>query len=112
MGIGSGETSAPEPETVAVTYEVTGEGTATLTYNSGAAGAPAGREQSVRLPWTKNLEVDPESGPARVSIVLGEDGGRAQCALAVRGEHRQRATAFGEFGRATCSAELSRKPRP
>lgn len=106
-----GGTSGPEPETVAVTYKVTGEGTASLTYNAGTAGEPAEQQQSVELPWSKKLEVDPESGPARVSIVLGKDGGRAQCRLAVRGEHRQRATAFGEFGRATCSAEVPGRPR-
>ncbi|MFE2461770.1 hypothetical protein [Streptomyces sp. NPDC059402] len=41
-----------------------------------------------------------------VAVVLGEKGGRAACTLAIRGQHVQRATAVGEFGRATCSGEL------
>lgn len=94
------------PDTVAVTYRVTGEGKATISYNTGRADAPGAREQLVDLPWEKKARVNPESGLARVSIVLDEDGGRAQCALSVAGEHRRRATAFGDFGRATCSAKV------
>ncbi|WP_324786220.1 hypothetical protein [Streptomyces sp. H51] len=41
-----------------------------------------------------------------ISIVLGDDGGTARCALAVRGRHVQSATATGNFGRATCSGSL------
>lgn len=41
-----------------------------------------------------------------VSILLGEEGGEAGCALAVRGRHVRRSTAFGSYGRATCSGAL------
>jgi hypothetical protein len=101
-----GDKPAPAPYTVAVTYKVTGEGRATVTYNTGHPDKPGGRAQLVKLPWTKELLVNPESGLARVSMVLGEDGGTAQCSIAVQGEHRQRATAVGNFGRATCSAKV------
>ncbi|WP_229923844.1 hypothetical protein [Streptomyces capillispiralis] len=39
-----------------------------------------------------------------MAVLLGEEGGQAACTLAVRGRHVQRATALGEFGRATCAA--------
>lgn len=97
------------PHTVAVTYTVTGDGPATITYKGGRAGEARERKQSVELPWTKELRVDPADGKARVSIVLGRDGGRAQCTVAVAGQHRQRATAFGDFGRASCSARIPPK---
>lgn len=103
------EKPKPAPYTVAVTYEVTGEGKATIAYNTGKADAAGGREQLVELPWTKKLRVNPKSGLAQVSIILDEDGGEAQCAVSVRGQHRQRATAVGNFGRATCSAKVSKK---
>lgn len=103
------EKTAPTPYTVAVTYKVTGDGKATITYNTGRTDAPGGREQLVELPWTKKVRVNPKSGLARVSLVLDEDGGKAQCAVAVRGHHRQRATAFGDFGRATCSTKVPAK---
>ncbi len=100
---------APAPYTVAVTYKVTGEGKATISYDTGRSDDPGGREQPVELLWSKKVRVSPGSDQARVSIILGEDGGRAQCAVAVRGQHRQRSTAFGEFGRATCSAKVPEK---
>jgi hypothetical protein len=102
----SGDAPAPPPYTVAVTYEVTGEGPATIVYNNGRPDDPGTREQSVDLPWTKKVRVSPKSGDARVSLILGEDGGRAVCSLAVRGEHRQTSSAFGSYGRATCSAKV------
>ncbi len=103
------EEPAPPPYTVAVTYRVTGEGKATISYNTGDPDESGGREQLVDLPWTKKVPVQPESGLARVSIVLDKNGGKAQCAVAVAGQHRQRATAFGNFGRATCSAKVPEK---
>lgn len=105
----TGETPAPPPYTVAVTYEVTGKGTATIVYNNGDPDDPGRRKQAVDLPWSKKVRVDPHSGIARVSIILGEDGGRAACSLAIRGEHRQTSSAFGSYGRATCSAKVPPK---
>ncbi|WP_181383355.1 hypothetical protein [Streptomyces sp. NWU339] len=36
-----------------------------------------------------------------MTLVLGEQGGRAACTLAIHSGHVQRAAAVGEFGRAT-----------
>jgi hypothetical protein len=63
--------------------------------------------KAASLPWHRTVEVPLGRSPV-VSVVLGEKGGRARCALAIRGRHVQSATAVGEFGRATCSGELPR----
>ncbi|WP_241027371.1 hypothetical protein [Streptomyces verrucosisporus] len=57
------------------------------------------------LPWKRTVEV-PQGKEPTVSILLGEEGGEASCTLAIRGRHVQRATAFGSYGRATCSGAL------
>ncbi|NNJ07592.1 hypothetical protein HHX38_26185 [Streptomyces sp. PKU-MA01144] len=96
--------AAPSAE---VTYEVTGSGTVDISYRTlGASGADAAATASkVRLPWKKTVDVPLGKEPV-VSIVLDEQGGRARCALAIRGKHVQSSTAAGEFGRATCTGEL------
>lgn len=104
------QTQSPQPrDTVPVTYQVTGEGKATVFYRATHTGEERVRERLVDLPWTEEVHMTADDGTARVSIVLDEDGGKAQCAVAVAGRHRQRATAFGDFGRATCSAKVPDK---
>ncbi|WP_432071976.1 hypothetical protein [Streptomyces wuyuanensis] len=98
----------PKPRavpTAEVTYEVTGTGTAEVAYLARSGYGTATVEKGVTLPWKKSVEVPLGKAPS-VAVVLDEKGGRASCTLAVRGQHVQRATAMGEFGRATCSGEL------
>ncbi|MEU2259633.1 hypothetical protein ABZ557_04985 [Streptomyces sp. NPDC019645] len=98
----------PKPRavpTAEVTYEVTGTGTAEIAYLARSEAGTAAIEKGVTLPWKKSVEVPLGKAPS-VAIVLGEKGGRASCTLAIQGQHVQRATAMGEFGRATCSGEL------
>jgi hypothetical protein len=95
----------PEIPTAPVTYEVTGEGTANLSYQGASEQGVAETVSGARLPWKKTIEVPLGQNPV-ISITLGEQGGQARCAVAVRGRHVQSATASGEFGRATCSAPL------
>ncbi|MFE0172670.1 hypothetical protein ACFWZ2_10165 [Streptomyces sp. NPDC059002] len=102
-----------EPEqrpvpTASVTYRITGTGAADITYLARSAKGAATVEAGVELPWKKTVRVPLGKDPA-VSIQLGKRGGEASCALSVRGEHQQRATAFGAYGRATCTAELPAK---
>lgn len=99
-----------EPEkrpvpTASVTYRITGTGDASVSYLARNTEGSATVEAGVELPWKKTVRVPLGKDPA-VSIQLGKKGGEASCALAVRGEHKQRATAFGSYGRATCTAEL------
>lgn len=91
--------------TAEVTYEVTGTGTAELSYLARSESGRATVEKSVALPWKKSVQVPLGKAPT-IAIVLGEKGGQASCTLAIRGKHVQLATASGSFGRATCTGEL------
>ncbi|MFJ8793461.1 hypothetical protein [Streptomyces sp. NPDC102462] len=103
---GGGAGTAQHPtRTAPVTYEVTGTGTADITYQAGSEAGTATVVSAATLPWRKTVRVPVGRDPI-VSIVLGERGGRARCALAIRGDHVQSATASGEFGRATCTGRL------
>ncbi|MGW0731155.1 MmpS family transport accessory protein [Streptomyces sp. NPDC002851] len=88
--------------TAEVAYEVTGDGPADISYLAGNESGKATVVKGADLPWRKTVEVPLGKAPI-VSIVLGEQGGKASCTLAIRGKHVQLATASGEFGRATCS---------
>jgi hypothetical protein len=98
----------PKPRavpTAEVTYEVTGEGPVEISYLARSESGTATVARGVELPWRKTVRVPLGKQPT-IAIVLGEKGGRAACTLAIRGKHVQRATAMGEFGRATCAGEL------
>ncbi|MEU7036170.1 MmpS family transport accessory protein [Streptomyces sp. NPDC046237] len=98
----------PKPRavpTAEVTYEVTGTGTAEISYLARSEAGTATVEKAVALPWKKSVQVPLGKAPT-VAIILDGKGGQAACTLAIRGKHVQRATAMGEFGRATCTGEL------
>ncbi|WP_405806580.1 hypothetical protein OG729_15415 [Streptomyces sp. NBC_00210] len=98
----------PKPRavpTAEVTYEVTGSGTAELSYLARSESGEATVEKGVTLPWKKTVQVPLGKAPT-VALVLDGKGGQASCTLAIRGKHVQRATASGNFGRATCTGEL------
>ncbi|MFF0204375.1 hypothetical protein [Streptomyces sp. NPDC005017] len=88
-----------------VTYEVTGTGTADITYQARSESGTATVVKAATLPWRKTVPVPLGRSPV-VSIVLGETGGQARCAVAIQGRHLQSATASGDFGRATCTGVL------
>ncbi|WBB59740.1 MmpS family transport accessory protein [Streptomyces sp. WMMC500] len=110
-GVAHGDDPAP-PErhvpTAPVTYAVEGSGKAHLTYLGNGEKGTATVLPNAELPWTASVDV-PLSEEATLTVVLPADGTSATCTLTVAGEHRQRATATGPHGRATCAAEL---PRP
>ncbi|MFI2373270.1 hypothetical protein [Streptomyces sp. NPDC018833] len=98
----------PKPRaapTAEVTYEVTGTGTVEISYLARSEAGTATVEKDVTLPWKKSVQVPLGKAPT-VAIVLDGKGGQASCTLAIGGKHVQRATAMGEFGRATCTGEL------
>ncbi|MER7958916.1 MmpS family transport accessory protein [Streptomyces sp. NPDC096030] len=101
-GDGQGAPRRAATETVGVTYEVLGEGSADITYR--AEGDRAETVLGARLPWRKTVDV-PRGAAPLVNITLGERGGSASCALTVAGRHIQRATASGAYGRSTCAGE-------
>ncbi|MFI5566153.1 hypothetical protein ACIA6T_01990 [Streptomyces sp. NPDC051740] len=94
----------PKTPTAAVTYRITGEGNVDVSYLARSEEGRATVEKDVELPWEKTVQV-PLGQPPTIGIVLDGEGGRARCALAVRGAHVQSATASGTYGRATCAAE-------
>lgn len=99
------EPGKPSPPTAAVTYEVTGDGTAEISFLGRNEDGTATVVRDAELPWKRTVRVPLGMAPT-VAIVLGEKGGQASCTLAVRGKHVQRATATGAFGRATCAGAL------
>lgn len=110
VGYGMLNTDEPQPTpravpTAEVTYEVTGEGTVEISYLARSESGTATVEKGVDLPWKKTVDVPVGKSPV-VAIVLDDKGGQAACTLAIRGKHVQRASAIGEFGRATCTGEL------
>ncbi|MGI5380312.1 hypothetical protein ACQEV2_39945 [Streptomyces sp. CA-251387] len=102
---GGEEKKKREVPTASVTYEVTGTGTADISYQARSESGKATVVRAAALPWRKTVPVPLGRNPV-VSIVLGERGGLARCAVAVQGRHLQSATASGGFGRATCTGTL------
>ncbi|MFE7550125.1 hypothetical protein [Streptomyces gardneri] len=90
---------------VDVMYEVTGTGTAEISYLARSEDGTATVEKGVTLPWRKSVQAPLGKAPT-VAVTLDGRGGQATCTLAIRGKHVQRATATGEFGRATCSGKV------
>lgn len=111
--VDTGSDTKPERRTptAAVTYEVTGEGTADITYQARSETGKATVVKAATLPWRKSVDVPLGQAPT-VNIVLTEKGGQARCTLAVRGRHVQSATATGTFGRATCTGALPTTATP
>ncbi|WP_369144107.1 MmpS family transport accessory protein [Streptomyces sp. R44] len=102
-----GTDDRPKPSaapTAEVTYEVTGTGTAEISYLARGEDGATVVEKDVELPWTKSVQAPVGKAPA-VAIVLDGKGGQASCTLTIRKKHIQRATAMGAFGRATCTGE-------
>ncbi|MEU0245247.1 hypothetical protein ABZ192_13125 [Streptomyces sp. NPDC006235] len=110
LGTG-GSDSRPERRapTASVTYEVSGRGTADITFQARNEAGQATVVKAAALPWRKTVDVPLGQAPT-VSITLGENGGQARCTLTIRGRYVQSATASGTFGRATCTGALPTTP--
>ena len=87
--------------TTPVSYAVTGSGTAQITYTRNDT---ASTTITAHLPWHHTTQLIPGQAPATISITLGPDGGRATCTLTLNGQPVQHATAYGTYGRATCTS--------
>ncbi|MEV6655329.1 MmpS family transport accessory protein [Streptomyces sp. NPDC051219] len=104
----------PKPRavpTAEVTYEVLGEGTADISYLGAGGSTRANIAKNAQLPWKKTVNVPIGKAPI-VNVTLGEKGGQASCTLTIRSQQVQQSTASGEFGRTTCSAELTNTQAP
>ncbi|MFB6962842.1 hypothetical protein ACFCYB_39200 [Streptomyces sp. NPDC056309] len=107
----SGDTAEHRVPAAPVTYEVTGEGIVDITYQARNTSGTATRVNAATLPWRTTVDVPLGQEPT-INIVLGQNGGQARCALAIRGQHIQSATATGAFGRATCAGQLPHEDAP
>jgi hypothetical protein len=101
----------PAPYTVLVAYQVTGDGTADITYLDNLKDAQEqntsyGHRRKARLPRHASAHVTPDSGPATITVQLGAGGGHASCRTTVRGREIQMATASRAYGRAVCTADI------
>ncbi|MFJ2738834.1 hypothetical protein ACIO3O_04120 [Streptomyces sp. NPDC087440] len=96
---------------VGVVYEVTGAPVESVVYATGAGDEESGRAHRPELPWKHTAELAGIATTPTVNVVLGKDGGRAECLIRIRGEVVHRATAEGAFGTATCLAPLQQEAR-
>ncbi|MFH8613815.1 hypothetical protein ACH4E8_01910 [Streptomyces sp. NPDC017979] len=105
-GDGGSEDDTPvrAAPTAEVTYEVTGDGAAEITFRPTDGTGAATVVRDAALPWRKSVRL-PVGTPPTVVVVLGAGGGTAACTVTIRGEHVQRALATGRYGRATCGGE-------
>jgi hypothetical protein len=100
------ETPAEEPvPTVQVIYEVSGTGVAEISYQGDEDEQNAVVIEDVSLPWQVTVDVPVNEEPI-VQIILGAQGGEANCTLTVGDRIVQQAVATGEYGRATCQTTL------
>jgi len=96
--------TSPAAPTTPVSYAVTGSGTAQITYTRNGT---ASTTLTAHLPWQHTTQLTPGQAPATLSIVLGQGGGHATCTLTLNGHPVQHATAYGTYGRATCTTHLT-----
>ncbi|MGK5731850.1 hypothetical protein [Streptomyces sp. URMC 124] len=88
-----------------VVYEVTGDSVKTMTFGDDTGRGPSSRSvDEPSLPWRKRVTMKGIATSPHISLILGQKGGRADCAISVDGKEVKRATARGEFGTATCIA--------
>lgn len=89
----------------AVLYEVTGSGVVAVIYEGSAKGSASSISvDDPEMPWKKQVAMSGIATSPHVSLMLGENGGQAECVIHVNGKEVKRATATGAFGTASCVA--------
>jgi hypothetical protein len=96
--------ASPAAPKIPVSYAVTGTGTAQITYTQNSTTSTT---ITAHLPWQHTAQLTPGQTPATLSITLGPTGGRATCTLTLHGHPVQHATAYGTYGRATCTTRTA-----
>jgi hypothetical protein len=79
----SGPTTEHRAPAAPVSYEVTGKGTADITYQARNTSGKATVVEAATLPWHTTVDVPLGQHPS-VSIVLTQQGGQARCTLTIR----------------------------
>lgn len=78
-----------------VTFQVTGNGYANVTWIGGSA-------KHVRLPWRQAANSPLGADGLTLTVQLDQGGGSATCAIAVDGRRVASSLAQGAYGHATC----------
>jgi uncharacterized membrane protein len=92
---------------VTVTYSVTGQGSASITYDtSTGAGVSSENANNTPLPWSKDVVISGLLKTPNLIATLGADGGTVTCEISVNGQMLKTATSSGPFASATCMADL------
>ncbi len=93
--------------TFEVVYKVTGSGKVSeigwFEGSGGQTSSKTAKDQTV--PWEKKLTMKGVTSIPSLTVILGEQGGTADCVILVNGKEAKRATAKGEFGMASCIAD-------
>lgn len=79
----------------AVTFTITGHGTATVTW-------PGGSDTHASLPWSSSSRIPLGANGINLTVQLDAHGGQATCAISVDGRRLVSSLAQGAYSRATC----------
>jgi len=79
----------------AVTFTITGHGTATVTW-------PGGTDAHAALPWTAGSRIPLGADGINLTVQLDAHGGEATCAISIDGRRLVSSLAQGAYSRATC----------
>jgi hypothetical protein len=93
---------------VQVTYSVTGDGTASIQYDTSTdTGISSETANDADLPWTKEVTVSGFFKSPHLIATLGSDGGDITCEIKADGKVVKTASGSGPFASVTCMANLA-----
>lgn len=85
---------------ISITYEVTGSGTADISYDHGNANSS--RVEDTRLPWTKDVQINGVLKWTSITVSLDSTGGSATCRIKKGSKVIAEDSATGAYGIASC----------
>ncbi|WP_433265886.1 MmpS family transport accessory protein [Actinosynnema sp. CS-041913] len=88
-----------------VVYEISGDApkasVSYTTYSDG--GSTTNKEDTTKLPWTKELTVKGFFSGGSLTAMTGAEGGTVTCKVKIDGVEKRSETATGPFAQATCT---------
>ena len=103
---GGGEDKAePGVPTEPVTYEVTGEGTADLSYQGASEQGTAETVSGARLPWKKTVTLRGIMPAAVIPVAADPEGSQVTCKIIYKGKVLEEQSAEGLVTAGGCTAE-------
>ncbi|GAA1480342.1 hypothetical protein GCM10009624_07820 [Gordonia sinesedis] len=105
VGTAANEVDKAVNSEVTVTYRVTGEGTASVTWTD--QNFNTAQESNAQLPWEKEVKVSGLGKIASLTVTNNEsDSARSTCEILVGGQVKYTQTATGPFASASCSGSV------